>query len=151
MEYRLIEIAINETEGSSMEVERRINACRAQIQSLTMCEKIIKFVHASNDINNLFRQYAAVIFFTLTFNEKKADAVTIKLESADMELVVVIVRSAKEPRLNQYDLERIMSASKAYKSLLAKNSNRITSSMTENIHVRLILDLKLYLRLISQE
>jgi len=127
---RLIEIAINETEGSSMEVERRINACRARIQSLTMCEKIIKFVHASNDIKNLFRQYA---------------------ESADMELVVVIVRSAEEPRLDKYDLERIMSASKAYKSLLAKNDNRITSSMTENIHVRLILDLKLYLRLISQE
>ncbi|KAI9625604.1 hypothetical protein KEM48_010866 [Puccinia striiformis f. sp. tritici PST-130] len=127
---RLMEIAINETEGNSFETERRIQACRARIQSLTMCEKIIKFVHASKDLKNLFRQYS---------------------ESADMELVVAIVRSAEEPRLDKYDLERIMSASKAYKSLLAKNRNRITSSMTENIHVRLILDLKLYLRLISQE
>ncbi|KAA1099334.1 hypothetical protein PGT21_003790 [Puccinia graminis f. sp. tritici] len=127
---RLIEIAINETEGSFMEVERRIQACRARIQSLTMCEKIIKFVHASKDLKDLFRQYS---------------------ESADIELVVAIVRSAEEPRLDKYDLERVMSASKAYKSLLAKNRNRITSSMTENIHVRLILDLKLYLRLISQE
>ncbi|KAA1117302.1 hypothetical protein PGT21_002879 [Puccinia graminis f. sp. tritici] len=127
---RLIEIAINETEGSFMEVERRIQACRARIQSLTMCEKVIKFVHASKDLKDLFRQYS---------------------ESADIELVVAIVRSAEEPRLDKYDLERVMSASKAYKSLLAKNRNRITSSMTENIHVRLILDLKLYLRLISQE
>ncbi|WAQ88583.1 hypothetical protein PtA15_10A2 [Puccinia triticina] len=127
---RLIEIAINETEGSFVEVERRIQACRARIQSLTMCEKIIKFVHASKDLKNLFRRYS---------------------ESADIELVVAIVRSAEEPRLDKYDLERVMSASKAFKSLLAKNRNRITSSMTENIHVRLILDLKLYLRLISQE
>jgi hypothetical protein len=77
--------------------------------------------------------------------------IKIFIESADIELVVAIVRSAEEPRLDKYDLERVMSASKAYKSLLAKNQNQITSSMTENIHVRLILDLKLYLRLISQE
>ncbi|KAA1099326.1 hypothetical protein PGT21_003595 [Puccinia graminis f. sp. tritici] len=86
--------------------------------------------HPGPDLKDLFRQYS---------------------ESADIELVVAIVRSAEEPRLDKYDLERVMSASKAYKSLLAKNRNRITSSMTENIHVRLILDLKLYLRLISQE
>lgn len=69
---RLIEIAINETEGSSMEVERRINSCRARIQSLTMCEKIIKFVHASNDLKNLFRQYAGVIYFDSHFQQRKS-------------------------------------------------------------------------------
>lgn len=73
------------------------------------------------------------------------------VESEKLELVVTIVRSAEEPRLDKYDLERVVRASKVYASLLRKNRNRITKSMTENISVRLILDLKLYLRLISQE
>lgn len=128
--HRLIGIALDEVEDSPAAAERRIQACRARIQSLTMCEKIIKFVHAAKHLKDLFRHYS---------------------ESSDVELVVAIVRSAEEPRLDKYDLERIVRASKVYKALLRKNRNRITRSMTENIHVRLILDLKLYLRLISQE
>ncbi|KAH9811370.1 hypothetical protein DFH28DRAFT_1131315 [Melampsora americana] len=72
-------------------------------------------------------------------------------DSEKLELVVTIVRSAEEPRLDKYDLERVVRASKVYASLLRKNNNRITKSMTENISIRLILDLKLYLRLVSQE
>jgi hypothetical protein len=70
---RLIEIAINETEGSFMEVERRIQACRARIQSLTMCEKIIKFVHASNNLKDLFRQYSGKILFFLCLHMKHVE------------------------------------------------------------------------------
>ncbi|MBW0481062.1 hypothetical protein O181_020777 [Austropuccinia psidii MF-1] len=127
---RLIEIAINETEGDPAEVERRIQACRGRIQSLTMCEKIIKYAYASREVKRMFRQYS---------------------DLENLELVVTIVRSAEEPRLDKYDLERIMRASHTYQTLLKKNRNRITNPMLENINVRLILDLKLYLRLVSQK
>lgn len=127
---RLINIAINEDEEDSLSIQKRIQSCRARIQSLTMCEKLIKFAYAERKTKQLFRTYA---------------------ESEKLELVVAIVRSAEEPRLDKYDLERVVRASKVYASLLRKNHNRITKSMTENISVRLILDLKLYLRLVSQE
>ncbi|KAI8459415.1 hypothetical protein BY996DRAFT_3865544 [Phakopsora pachyrhizi] len=125
---RMIGITISENDGDPTEIARRIHSCRSRIQSLTMCEKIIKYAYAPRDTKELFRRY-----------------------SQSLELVVTIVRSAEEPRLDKYDLERIIRASKSYASLLRKNGNRITSSMTENINVRLILDLKLYLRLISEE
>ncbi|KAG0145583.1 hypothetical protein CROQUDRAFT_78698 [Cronartium quercuum f. sp. fusiforme G11] len=127
---RLINISINEEEEDPLGMQKRIQACRARIQSLTMCEKLIKFAYGTRETKQLLRQYA---------------------ESEKLELVVTIVRSAEEPRLDKYDLERVVRASKVYTSLLRKNRNRITKSMTENISVRLILDLKLYLRLISQE
>ncbi|EGF99633.1 uncharacterized protein MELLADRAFT_94195 [Melampsora larici-populina 98AG31] len=127
---RLINIAINEDEEDPLSIQKRIHSCRARIQSLTMCEKLIKFAYADRETKQLFRTYA---------------------DSERLELVVTIVRSAEEPRLDKYDLERVVRASKVYASLLRKNRNRITKSMTENISVRLILDLKLYLRLVSQE
>lgn len=126
---KLIDVAVNEVDSGSHGQER-LHACRSRIQSLTMCEKLVKYVYSSRKIKDLFRNYA---------------------ESENCELVVTIVRSAEDPRLDKYDLGRIMKASRVYQTLLKKHRNRITRSMTEDINVRLILDLKLYLRLISQE
>lgn len=55
---RLINIAINEEEEDPLSIQKRIHSCRARIQSLTMCEKLVNFAHATRETKEIFRQYA---------------------------------------------------------------------------------------------
>lgn len=64
---------------------------------------------------------------------------------------MTIVRGADEPRLDKYDLERIIRASKTYRTFMKKRPSTHTKVTTDNTSVRLILDLQIYLRLLSKE
>jgi hypothetical protein len=69
----------------------------------------------------------------------------------NLELVVTIVRGADAPRLDKYDLDRILRAAKVYKAYQRKNPTPLGKATMDNPNVRLILDLQHYLRLASKE
>ena len=124
-------------------LQQQIEACRARIQSTVMCEKLTRYVYAPRETKALIRRHAA---------------------EHNLELVVCIVRGGDEPRLDRYDLERVVvrvttletgltsqRASKIYKKWMKRNPTQLAKVQTDNLSVRLIVDLQIYLRLLSRE
>ncbi|KAH8929195.1 hypothetical protein BT69DRAFT_282266 [Atractiella rhizophila] len=108
-----------------------LDAIRTRIQSPTMCEKLYRFVHAPRDVKETIRRHA---------------------QSNNLELVVTIVRGADLPRLDKVDLDRIVKAAKTYRSFVKKtNPTPLGKFLVDNPHVRLILDLQKYLKLLSKQ
>jgi hypothetical protein len=100
-----------------------IATCRAKIGSLTICSKIEAFVQAPEDVKVNIRRHA---------------------ELNDLPLVCTIARGGENPRLDPIDSERVMTAARHYERLLKKGLSK--SALRNNQHVRLLLDMQLYVR-----
>lgn len=98
-----------------------INRLRARIASVAMCEKIDAFVHDSREKKAIIRRYA---------------------RENDVELVLCIVRGADEPRLAKYELDRVVRASKKYKSYMKSTRSPMAKANVTDPDVRLVLDLQ---------
>jgi hypothetical protein len=63
-------------------------------------------------------------------------------EENGVELVLCIVRGADEPRLQKYELERVVRASKKYAAWLKTNPSPLTRAKVDDAEIRLVLDLQ---------
>ncbi|GAA98308.1 uncharacterized protein L969DRAFT_46989 [Mixia osmundae IAM 14324] len=117
-------------EDDPTQLHQQIEACRARISSSVMCDKLTAFVYSSRDNKEMVRHHA---------------------EDNNLELVVAIVRGADMPRLDKFDLERILKAGKQYRAFMKKSPTPVAKATQDNPSIRLIFDLQIFLRLISRE
>lgn len=64
------------------------------------------------------------------------------VEENGVELVLCIVRGADEPRLQKYELERVVRASKKYATWIKGNPSPLARSRVNDADIRLVLDLQ---------
>ena len=86
-------------------LHEQIETCRARIQSITMCEKLTRFVYASRETKDTIRKHARTYPFGFVGSRGLIRNGTV---DNNLDLVVTIVRGSDEPRLDKYDLERII-------------------------------------------
>lgn len=63
----------------------------------------------------------------------------------NVELVLAIIRGADEPRLPPQELERVIKASKKYKSFLKTKPSPLAKAQVDDPDVRFVLDLQVRL------
>jgi hypothetical protein len=69
----------------------------------------------------------------------------------NIDLVLCILRGGDEPKLPASDLRRIIEAGKRYTSFMKKRPSQLAQARCDDPSVRLVLDLKFYLKLVSQD
>lgn len=95
-----------------------------------MTEKLDIFVYSDRKTKDSIRRYA---------------------RDNNIELVLCILRGAEEPRLPTIDLQRTIRAGKAYRHWVKKNAAAGGKLVCEDPGARLVIDLQMYLRLVSKD
>lgn len=117
-------------EDDPAKLASEIRRYRSRIGSAALTEKLDNFVEMEREKKDVIRRYA---------REHSA------------ELVVCIVRDSTEPKLPRPVLERVLRAAGSYSRLMKTRPSAAQLAQTKDDDVRLIVDMQLYLRLISKE
>ncbi|KAM0748676.1 hypothetical protein T439DRAFT_69984 [Meredithblackwellia eburnea MCA 4105] len=112
-------------------MRQEISRYRSRIGSTAMTEKLDLWVyHPDPSYKETVRKYA---------------------RENNLELVLCILRGGDEPRLPSGDLDRVIKAGKSYRSFMKKNPSQLSKAQSDDGGIRLVLDLQMYLRLISRD
>ncbi|KDN36643.1 hypothetical protein K437DRAFT_52983 [Tilletiaria anomala UBC 951] len=109
-------------------IQKELKLLRQRIRSNTVEQKLRRFVEAPQAFKAMVRQSA---------------------DEAGIPLVVAIVRGSDNPRLNRPTLERIITASKAYKEFMATRPTAVQKNSNTSREYLLVKDLQRMLRLYS--